>query len=129
MSWIGSWKSWSKRRKLTTGVCGVCVIAVVAGAIGLSGGSDTEVIYKETTVKYGTLVKGVTETGSVDIGTVDQTFDLDMSALQRTDTSGSSSSTAFPPRASCSCSIMASPSSRCSVKGRIMRAASRRRRM
>ena len=91
MSWIGSWKSWSKRRKLTTGVCGVCVIAVVAGAIGLSGGSDTEVIYKETTVKYGTLVKGVTESGSVDIGTVDQTFDLDMSALQRTDTSGSSS--------------------------------------
>ena len=89
---IGSWKSWSKRRKLTTGVCGVCVIAVVAGAIGLSGGSDTEVIYKETTVKYGTLVKGVTETGSVDIGTVDQTFDLDMSALQRTDTSGISSS-------------------------------------
>ena len=92
MSRIRSWKSWSKRRKLTTGVCGVCVIAVVAGAIGLSGGSDTEVIYKETTVKYGTLVKGVTETGSVDIGTVDQTFDLDMSALQRTDTSGSSSS-------------------------------------
>ena len=53
---IGSWKSWSKKRKVTTGVCGVCVIAVVAGAIGLSGGSDTEVIYKETTVKYGTLV-------------------------------------------------------------------------
>ena len=47
----------------------LCVIAVVAGAIGLSGGSDTEVIYKETTVKYGTLVKGVTESGSVDIGT------------------------------------------------------------
>lgn len=47
---IGSWKSWSKRRKLTTGVC---VIAVVAGAIGLSGGSDTEVIYKETTVNTG----------------------------------------------------------------------------
>ena len=92
MCWIGSWKSWSKRRKLTTGICGVCAIAVVAGAIGLSGGSDTEVIYKETTVKYGTLVKGVTESGSVDIGTVDQTFDLDMSALQRTDTSGSSSS-------------------------------------
>lgn len=92
MSRIGSWKSWSKKRKITTGICGVCVVAVVAGAIGLSGGSDTEVIYKETTVKYGTLVKGVTESGSVDIGTVDQTFDLDMSALQRTDTSSSSSS-------------------------------------
>ena len=49
-----------------------------------------------TSVKYGTLVKGVTESGSVDIGTVDQTFDLDMSALQRTDTSGSSSPAAPP---------------------------------
>ena len=49
-------------------------------------------IYKEETVERGTLKVGVTESGSVDIGTVDQTFDLDMSALQRTDTSGSSSS-------------------------------------
>ncbi len=92
MSRIGSWKSWSKKRKLTTGICGVCVIAVTAGTISISGGSDTEVIYKETTVKYGTLVKGVTESGSVDIGTVDQTFNLDMSALKRTDSSNSSSS-------------------------------------
>lgn len=92
MSRIGSWKSWSKKRKLTMGICGVCVIAVTAGTISISGGSDTEVIYKETTVKYGTLVKGVTESGSVDIGTVDQTFDLDMSALKRTDSSNSSSS-------------------------------------
>ena len=89
---IGSWKSWSKKRKLTTGICGVCVIAVTAGTISISGDSDTEIIYKETTVKYGTLVKGVTESGSVDIGTVDQTFDLDMSALKRTDSSNSSSS-------------------------------------
>ena len=92
MSRIGSWKSWLKKRKLTTGICGVCVIAVTAGTISISGDSDTEVIYKETTVKYGTLVKGVTESGSVDIGTVDQTFDLDMSALKRTDSSDSSSS-------------------------------------
>ena len=92
MSRIGSWKSWTKKRKLTTGICGVCVIAVTAGTISISGDSDTEVIYKETTVKYGTLVKGVTESGSVDIGTVDQTFDLDMSALKRTDSSNSSSS-------------------------------------
>ena len=89
---IGAWKNWSKKRKITVGVCGVGVIAVAAVAIGLSGGSDTEVIYKDTTVKYGTLVKGVTESGSVDIGTVDQTFDLDMSALKRTDTSSNSSS-------------------------------------
>jgi HlyD family secretion protein len=52
-----------------------------------------EVTYRETEVKYGTLSVGVTESGSVDIGTVEQTFDLDMSALQRAntgdDTSGS----------------------------------------
>lgn len=94
MNKIGAWKNWSKKCKITAGICSVCVIVVVAGAIGLSGGSDTEVIYKETTVKYGTLVKGVTESGSVDIGTVDQTFDLDMSALQRTDSSGNSSGNA-----------------------------------
>lgn len=55
------------------------------------GGSDTEVIYKETTVKIrdtgqrcdGERLRGYRYGG--------QTFDLDMSALQRTDTSGSSS--------------------------------------
>ena len=65
----GSWKSWSKTQGHHRCLWCLRIIAVVAGAIGLSGGSDTEVIYKETTVKYGTLVKGVTESGSVDIGT------------------------------------------------------------
>ena len=89
---IKAWKDWSKKCKITTGICGICVTAIVAGSVALSTGNDTEVIYKETTVKYGTLVKGVTESGSVDIGTVNQTFDLDMSALKRTSTSSDSSS-------------------------------------
>lgn len=92
VSRLKTWKNWSKKRKIATGVCGACVFAIAAGAIGLSTGSDTEIIYKETVVKYGTLVKGVTESGSVDIGTVEQNFDLDMSVLKRTDTSGDGSS-------------------------------------
>lgn len=47
---------------------------------------EKTVTYKETKVEYGTLTAGVTKSGSVDIGTVEQTFDLDMSALQRADT-------------------------------------------
>lgn len=47
--------------------------------------------YKETQVEYGTLTIGITESGSIDIGTVEQTFDLDMSALQRVDTGDSES--------------------------------------
>lgn len=92
LSRIGEWKKRSKKCKIITGVCGVCILATAVGIVALLGESDTEVIYKETTVKYGTLVRGVTESGSVDIGTVDQTFDLDMSALKRADTSGDSSS-------------------------------------
>ena len=78
---IGEWKNRSKKCKIITGVCDVCILATAVGTVALSGGSDTEVIYKETTVKYGTLVKGVTESGSVDIGTVDQTFELDRKSV------------------------------------------------
>lgn len=92
ISHIKAWKDWSRKRKIITSISAVCVIAIVIGSVALPTGNDTEVIYKETTVKYGTLVKGVTESGSVDIGTVDQTFDLDMSALKRTSTSSDSSS-------------------------------------
>lgn len=92
ISHIKAWKDWSRKRKIITSISAVCVIAIVIGSVALSTENDTEVIYKETTVKYGTLVKGVTESGSVDIGTVDQTFDLDMSALKRTSSSSDSSS-------------------------------------
>ncbi|MCM1325900.1 MAG: efflux RND transporter periplasmic adaptor subunit [Bacteroidales bacterium] len=50
-------------------------------------------VYKQTQVQYGRLIVGVTEDGAVDIGTVEQTFDLDMSALQRVSTTSSSGST------------------------------------
>lgn len=92
ISHIKAWKDWSRKRKIITSISAVCVIAIVIGSVALPTGNDTEVIYKETTVKYGTLVKGVTESGSVDIGTVDQTFDLDMSALKRISISSDSSS-------------------------------------
>ena len=78
----------------------IIVAIVVAAAVLISGtavffinndDSDT-VAYKEVTVQYGNVIKGVTESGSIDIGVTTETFDLDMSALQRTDSSSSESS-------------------------------------
>ena len=84
-------REWTKKQKLLAAGCGVVVLAVVGGVILLSTGEEETYTYKETTVEYGNLVVGVTENGSVDIGTVEQTFDLDMSALQRADTTSSDS--------------------------------------
>ena len=76
------------------GISGVLCISLG----GLSGcGEQEEIVYRETTVAYGELVVGKTETGSVDIGTVEQTFDLDMSALQRVEISDNSNSGAGIP--------------------------------
>ena len=48
-----------------------------------------ESTYREAVVEYGSLVVGIEESGSVDIGTVGQVFELDMSALKRVETSNS----------------------------------------
>lgn len=67
------------------------MIAVAASAVLISLDQEETVTYRETTVGLGDLVAGITESGSVDIGTVEQTFDLDMSALQRASANSSSS--------------------------------------
>lgn len=69
----------------------LCVVLVVFAVRG-SGTEDVQVTYRETKVQRGNLVVGVSESGAVDIGTVEQTFDLDMSALQRVSTTTSSGS-------------------------------------
>ena len=67
----------------------VIILGVLIAVKSVSGEDD--VTYREVTVEYGSLVVGVEESGSVDIGTVEQTFELDMSALQRVETSNSGS--------------------------------------
>lgn len=67
------------------------MIAVAASAVLISLDQEETAAYRETTVGLGDLVAGITESGSVDIGTVEQTFDLDMSALQRVSANSSSS--------------------------------------
>ena len=72
---------------ILSGAAGCLIILTVIA--GMSAGrqkGEENITYKETQVEFGTLTVGITKSGSVDIGTVEQTFDLDMSALQRADT-------------------------------------------
>ncbi|MCR5459675.1 MAG: HlyD family efflux transporter periplasmic adaptor subunit [Acetatifactor sp.] len=67
----------------------ICVIAIV---LWKKHPAKEEVTYKESTASKGVLESGVSQRGSIDIGTIEQSFELDMSALQRVNASGSGSS-------------------------------------
>lgn len=74
-------------------IAGVCIAAVLVAGIGMSLYSNAatgtgETVYKETTVGKGNLTVGVTESGSVAIGTLTQEFELG-------DSSSSSSSQSY----------------------------------
>lgn len=85
-----------KNNKKRTAVCvsliGSLVLLLSVSFIiaGISKGSET--VYKETEVIKGNLTVGITESGTVDIGTVAQTFELDLSELVRNTSAGSSGS-------------------------------------
>ncbi len=83
-----------KNKKIWIGAgCSIAVlgIAVTTGVLIWKNGQTSEVTYRETTVEYGDLTVGITEDSTVNIGTVSQTFDLDISALVSSDSSSSSS--------------------------------------
>jgi HlyD family secretion protein len=72
------------------------VAAVIAAAAGITiavvnSGSEETVVYRETTVEHGDLTVGITDDSSVNIGTVEQSFELDISALVSSDSSSQSS--------------------------------------
>lgn len=80
--------------KKKTAVMGVSAAVILAAALAAAGMKrNEEAVYRETAVELGNLVVGVTEDGTVDIGTVEQIFELDMSALERADTGSGSGST------------------------------------
>ena len=73
-------------RVLIGAAVGLVILAVTVFIFIEKRNGKENVVYKETRAEYGVLTVGITKSGSVDIGTVEQTFDLDMSALQRVDT-------------------------------------------
>ena len=67
-----------KKLWLVTGVAAAAVLAAGTVTFAYQSGSDSEeqAVYKEVTVEKGNLTAGVTESGSVTIGTLDQTLPL-----------------------------------------------------
>jgi len=55
------------------------VLVIIVVLIAALTGKEEEVTYKETPVIRGNLSEGITESGSVDIGTTVQSFELDIS--------------------------------------------------
>lgn len=83
-----------KNKKIWIGAgCSIAILGIAAttGVLIWKNGQTSGVTYRETTVEYGDLTVGITEDSTVNIGTVSQTFDLDISALVSSDSSSSSS--------------------------------------
>ncbi len=74
------------------GVFTVCLVTTIVLVVSKNSEEAQAVVYRETTVEYGELTVGITEDATVNIGTTNQTFDLDISALVDSDSSSSSSS-------------------------------------
>ena len=78
------WKQFVKEKKKIAILLSITLVSILLGATAITAGvaNQEEIVYKETQVTKGDLTVGVTESGSVTIGTIDQTFDLDMSAYE-----------------------------------------------
>ena len=59
----------------------VCAVTVSMALVACAKEDEEAVVYRETTVEYGDLTVGITEDSEVNIGTTEQSFDLDISAL------------------------------------------------
>ncbi len=71
------------KTKLLMGIGAAAVVAILAVLLRLVGRehSGEEVVYREDRVEYGSLTVGITDEATVEIGTLEQRFDLDISAL------------------------------------------------
>lgn len=59
----------------------IYVVTVSMVLVGCHTEEEEKVVYRETAVEYGDLTVGITEDSEVNIGTTQQSFDLDISAL------------------------------------------------
>ena len=71
------------KTKLLAGIGVATMIGILALSLRFVGRdqNEEEIVYRETKVAYGSLTVGITEEATVKIGTLEQRFDLDISAL------------------------------------------------
>lgn len=70
-----------KKKFLLTAIAGVAVVGIVLASVVYQSvqGASVETVYKETIVEKGNLIVGVTESGSVSIGTLTQDIEFEQS--------------------------------------------------
>lgn len=75
----------SKTKRLTvTAAAGIILLILsLITVTTVSRGGAEQITCRETTVQKGDLVVGISESGAVDVGCINQVFELDLSALQR----------------------------------------------
>ncbi len=86
----GDFKSSPKAIGIIIGIALLLVIGIVVLIVG--SGEKEESIYREAVVEFGTLSVGITESSSVEMETVTQSFELDISALIKNESDSSSGS-------------------------------------
>lgn len=71
------------KAKLLAAVGVVAVTGILAACLYPAGRDkgEEEIVYRETRVEYGSLTVGITEEAAVEIGTLEQSFELDISEL------------------------------------------------
>lgn len=82
---------WIKEKKVPLLVVfALCLVLAAGLSIGLwlSSEKEEEVSYREVQAEYGELTVGLEESGSVTVGTTEQTFDLDLSAYTGSSSDG-----------------------------------------
>ena len=83
---------WNKKAVIIVGFIAVIGMTGVGIYLGTRE-SEAEVVTKETTVEYGNLTAGVTESGTAALGTVEQKFSVDLSENGNSSTTTSSQNT------------------------------------
>ena len=82
-------KQWTVSNKKQAGIVysliAIALVIVILVVVISGKSSQTDTVYKEETVSYGELTVGITESGSIEIGTSTQTMDVDISAYSGND--------------------------------------------
>lgn len=82
----------TNKTKLFMGLGVAAAVGIAAVSLRLAGhdSKNEEIVYRETKAVYGNLTVGITEEAAVEIGTLEQRFELDISALVDSDTTSAS---------------------------------------
>ncbi len=82
----------TNKTKLFIGLGVAAAVGIAAVSLRLAGhdSKNEEIVYRETKAVYGNLTVGITEEAAVEIGTLEQRFELDISALVDSDTTSAS---------------------------------------